>query len=362
MINPLLTILSGAAYVSIIFVGAYLSINGKMTIGTIQTFLLYIRQLTQPLNSITNLYSQIQTAFASAERIFEILDASKEIDNGTENRQTLSGAFTIENVNFGYDENTPILENFSLRIEPSQKIGIVGETGSGKTSIINMLMRFYPYSSGSIKIDDVDIKDYSLECLRSNISLVPQDTFFYTDTIRNNLLYSSENKYANESKYSNDSKYVSNNKENEKKNENDNEHENERLNYAAKSANAYNFIMQLPEQYETPLTTEASNISVGQRQLLALTRAFIKNAPILILDEATANIDTLTEMQIQNAILSLMENRTCIVIAHRLSTIVNMDKIIVLSKGKIIEVGNHEELMQKKGHYYSLYMYQVEQH
>ncbi len=331
-IFPLLMILSGVTYIVILFIGSIMTLKGIITIGTIQTFLLYIRQITQPLNSITSLYAQIQTALASAERFFEIYDAASEVDNGTLAIERVRGDIEIKNIDFSYDSDKVILENFNLNVKKGQKIAIVGETGSGKTSIINMIMRFYPFSSGSITLDNTNLTDYTLESLRANIALVPQDTFFFSGSVRQNILYGAT---------------IASDISSEKLEES--------IINAALCANAHDFIMQLPEKYDTILSAEASNISVGQKQLLALTRAFMKDAPIIILDEATANIDTLTEMHIQNAILSLMENRTCFVIAHRLSTIVNMDMIIVLDKGKIVESGTHEELLKQKGYYFNLY-------
>ncbi len=353
-VNPLLMVLSGVSYIAVVFIGAIMVINGRITIGTIQTFLLYIRQITQPLNNITSLYAQIQTALASAERFFEIYDAVPEEDYGTVQVGRVQGEIEINDVHFSYftaerkaedfdkrvfnkeqniEKSSPktVLKDFNLHIKAGQKIAIVGETGSGKTSIINMIMRFYPFQSGTIKLDNTNLENYTLESLRKNIALVPQDTFFFSGTIRDNILYTQDTSTCND------------------------ESTEQRIIDAAKCANAHDFIMQLPEQYDTILSSEAGNLSAGQKQLLALTRAFMKDAPILILDEATANIDTLTEMQIQKAILSLMENRTCLVIAHRLSTVVNMDKIIVLDKGKIVESGNHEELLACKGHYFNLY-------
>lgn len=382
-VNPLLMLLSGITYVVVVFVGSILTIKGLLTIGAIQTFLLYIRQITMPLNSMASTYAQIQTAFASAERFFAIYDAEQEEDLGSQNPSNMQGDIELSNISFAYpfklkeqeaidltspkfkqkfgsrkkdfgppspinlQEELPrkgkikkeekplknVLEDFNLHIKAGQKIAIVGETGCGKTSIINLITRFYTFQKGSLKIDGLAINEYSLEALRRNIALVLQDPFFFSGTIRDNILYSLDKETMHK----------------------DASQQEEAMINAAKSANAHDFIIQLPENYDTVLSVDANNISAGQKQLLALTRAFMKNSPILILDEATAHIDTLTEMQIQKAILNLMENRTCIVIAHRLSTIINMDCIVMLDKGKIIEMGTHEELLNMKGKYYSLY-------
>lgn len=380
-VNPLLMILSGITYIIIVFVGAIMAIQGSITIGSIQAFLLYIRQITMPLNGIASTYTQIQTAFASAERFFAIYDALEEENKGTKNPEKLLGEIEMIDLSFAYpfklkvqeetsflrkklkgkfnkgpglgpvpdrkfheemvvNEEIPstkevknVLEDFNLRINAGQKIAIVGETGSGKTSIINLITRFYSFQKGILKIDNIPIEEYELKTLRKNIAIVLQDPFFFSGTIRDNILYSLDKEEIIVHKKELENKMIE----------------------AAKSANAHDFIMQLPNGYDTELLVDANNISTGQKQLLALTRAFMKDAPILILDEATANIDTLTEMQIQKAILSLMKNRTCIVIAHRLSTIINMDFIILLDKGKIVEIGKHEQLLEMKGKYNDLY-------
>ncbi len=341
MINPLMGLSAGFAYLIVAYTGAKLAISEIITIGTIQVFLLYVRQISQPLNGITSLYAQIQTALAGAERVFTLLDSTKEVNKGNkkfvekseENKSV--GNINLNNVNFSYSEEKQVLTDFSLSIKSGQKIAIVGETGSGKTSIINILMRFYPIQSGEILIDNVNINDYDLQNFREHIALVPQDAFLFSESIRNNIqyFYVDKNKYTQEEL---DKKMIE----------------------ASKATNAHDFIMQLPEQYDTILSSEGTNLSIGQKQLIALTRTFMQDSPILIMDEATANIDTLTEMHIQNAVFQLMKDRTCIIIAHRLSTIIRMDSIFVLDKGKIIEQGSHKELLEKKSAYYNLYMSQ----
>lgn len=325
LVNPLLAIMSGLTYVAVALIGSILVINNSISIGVIQTFLLYIRQLTAPLNGLTSMYTQIQSAFAAANRIFDILDAAKEKVEGEKYDHALSASIDIKGLSFSYKPNQPVLEDFSLHINEGEKIAIVGETGSGKTSLINVLMRFYPYAEGEITLGNKSLNDYDLHYLRKNIALVLQDPFIFSGTIKENIAYGCGPKTDEE------------------------------IIEAAKSANAHDFIMQLPENYDTVIGNEGSSVSVGQRQLICLARTFIKNAPILILDEATANIDTLTEIHIQNAIFKLMEKKTCIVIAHRLSTIVSMDRVIVLDKGKIVEEGCHESLLALNGVYHKLY-------
>ncbi len=325
LINPMLSILSGFTYVIIAITGAILAIKGNLSLGTIQTFLLYIKQLTLPLNGLSSLYGQIQTALAGAERVFDIIDATKEREGGVIPTTPLKGDIEISHLNFGYTKDKLVLEDFSLSIKNKEKIAIVGKTGSGKTSIINFLLSFYPYESGDVTIDNREINSYDLGWLRKNIAHVQQEPFIFTGTVKENICYGKINASEDE------------------------------MIQAAKSANVHDFIMQLPQKYETMITTDGGSLSVGQKQLICLARTFLMDAPILILDEATANVDTLTEMYIQDAILKLMDNKTCIVIAHRLSTIIRMNRIIVLDDGKIAESGTHAELLNQQGKYFELY-------
>ncbi len=330
LMNPILSILSGFTYIAIALFGAYLAINGKISIGVIQTFLLYIRQLTMPLNGIANQYGQIQTALAGAERVFEVLDAHKERSKGIIPDSKLAGDIIISDLNFGYSEDKNVLENFNLHIKAQEKIAIVGKTGSGKTSIINVLLNFYPYKSGSVKINNYESNELDLAYLRKNIALVQQEPFVFSGSFKDNICYGKQGASYDE------------------------------MVRAAKSANVHDFIMQLPQKYDTIIKADGAGLSVGQKQLVCLARTFLMDAPFLILDEATANVDTLTEMHIQDAILKLMQNKTCIVIAHRLSTIIRMNRIIVLDDGKIVESGTHEELLAKGEKYFNLYNSSIE--
>ncbi len=380
IVNPLLNVLSGFTYIAVLVAGMYMLLQESISLGVIQLFLMYVRTLNYPLNNITSLYAQIQTAYAGADRLFDLLEEEKEaIFVASQNEKSIAeGEIEFINMNFGYmteeknketdkeekrskeykrntsvkvrkaeikQEYKLVLEDFNLKIAKNEKVALVGETGSGKTSIINAFMRFYPYQSGQIKLDGKNIEDYDLTLYRKAISLVAQEPFLMSESIAANI------------SYPNSSLEMSPKKQEKKEEKNKGQ---EALEFAAKNANAADFINKLPEKYNTMLSSEGKNLSLGQKQLLCLARAFMKDAPILIMDEATANVDTLTEMQIQEAIFKLMANKTCIVIAHRLSTIIKMDRIVVLEKGKIVEMGTHEELLAKKAAYYDLYTYQLQ--
>lgn len=279
-------------------------------------------KFTEPLENISSIIPQLQAGTASAERIFEFLD--REEENPSEMKfETFNNEITFDNISFGYTEDKKIIDNFSLTVKKGEKIAIIGETGSGKTTLIKLLTRLYDVDSGEIKIDGININEYDKNSLRSFMGMVLQETWVFSDTIKENIRYG--NLDATD----------------------------EELIAASKKANADNFIRQLPEGYETILTEDGDNISQGQKQLLTIARAIISNKEILILDEATSNVDTRTELLIQEALDNLMENKTSFVVAHRLSTVRNADKIIVLGKGRVIEQGNHEELLAKKGYYYN---------
>jgi ATP-binding cassette subfamily B protein len=292
----------------------------------------YAKQFSRPINEIAQIYGQLQTAIAGAERVFIILDEKNEEMSGKplnvdDNGNSLAEV-TFKNVNFSYEKGKPVIRDFNLKVPSGKKVALVGATGSGKTTIVNLLMRFYDIDSGEIFINDQNINDISRDSLRKSVAIVLQDTVLFTDTIKNNLKYSNENATDND------------------------------IEKAVEMSRCKKMINALPEGFETILTGAGENISQGQRQLLAIARAFVANPQILILDEATSNVDTRTEKAIQNAMQLVMQNRTSIVIAHRLSTIRDSDIIVVMDKGEIVESGNHEELLSKKGKYYELYMTQ----
>ena len=334
LMGPIMNFLGNLQYVLLAITGgvlmvkfSHLPIGAAMTPGRIQSMLLYSKKFTHPVNMIANQYSTIMTALAGAERIFAIMDEPNEVNEGkTEmSEKRMGGKIEFKNIHFGYVPEKTVLKNFSLSVTPGQKIAIVGATGSGKTTIINLLMRFYEPQSGSITIDGVDIRDIPKEQLRDHIGIVLQDTVLWNDTIENNILYG--NAAATH----------------------------EDVLEAAKTAMANRFTERLPEGYETVLAEGGSNLSQGQRQLLAIARAVLDDPRILLLDEATSSVDTRTEMNIQKALINLMRGRTSFIIAHRLSTIRDADVIIVLKDGVIAEAGNHETLIKQGGEYSALY-------
>ena len=330
LMGPVMNIIGNMNYLLIAGVGGYLAVNNIITIGIIQAFLIYSKQFTRPINEIANQYAQIQTAIAGAERIFEIMDNGSETDNGTVNiaGDSVHGALEFNNVFFSYTGKEQVLKDFNLSVESGRKIAIVGATGAGKTTVVNLLTRFYDIDKGEILLDNVNINDITKKSLRDSISIVLQDTVLFSDTIENNIRYGRENA------------------------------SNEDIIKAAQTANAHVFIDRLPDGYNTVISESGNNLSIGQRQLLAIARAVLANPKILILDEATSSIDTRTEMQIQEAMLKLMKNRTSLIIAHRLSTIRDADKIVVVDDGRITESGSHEELISKRGCYFKLYQKQ----
>ena len=295
--------------------------------GTIQAFILYSKQFSRPINEIANQFANIQTAIAGAERIFEVMDADKETDEGKADFEVenVKGDINFKHIDFSYVPEKQVLKDLDLEVKAGQKIAIVGATGSGKTTIVNLLTRFYPVDSGEITIDGQSIYDIPKDKLRRSIAIVLQDTVLFKDTIEENIRYGRENATLDEIKA------------------------------AAKFANADEFIERLSEGYDTVLAEGGSNLSQGQRQLLNIARAALSKAPILVLDEATSSVDTRTEKHINEGMDALMEDRTTFVIAHRLSTIRNADAIMVLENGEIIERGTHEELLEKKGRYFELY-------
>lgn len=325
--NPSTRFVNGIVYAAVGVIGALLAIKGKLTIGDISCFLSYANQYTKPFNEISGVVTELQTAFASAKRVFNLLD---ELPETPEDKDAISlvkadGYLEINNVNFSYSENKKLIENLNLKVKPGNRIAIVGPTGCGKTTIINLLMRFYDVTSGEIKVDNTNITHLTREGLRRNFGMVLQDTWLYSGTVKENIAYGKVDATDEE------------------------------IIEAAKAAHAHNFIMRLPNGYDTLINDDGSNISQGQKQLLCIARVMLTKPPMLILDEATSSIDTRTEIYIQKAFDKMMEGRTSFIVAHRLSTIKEADLILVMNAGKIIEQGKHEQLLAANGFYANLY-------
>lgn len=328
VMGPVMNCIGNIGFVIIAVFGGYFSMNGLISVGVISAFIVYAKQFSRPINEIAQIYGQLQTAVAGAERGFAVLDEETEDKSGVTLETGEKAAVTFQNVCFSYEPGTPVIRNFTLTVPKGRKVALVGATGSGKTTIVNLLMRFYDIESGEIRINGQDIRDVSRESLRRNVAIVLQDTVLFSDTVRNNLKYGNDNAAE------------------------------EQLKAAVEMSQCRDMIGLLPQGYDTVLTGSGANISQGQRQLLAIARAFVADPKILILDEATSNVDTRTEKAIQDAMHSIMQGRTSIVIAHRLSTIRDSDLIVVMERGEIAESGSHEELLAKKGRYYELYMTQ----
>lgn len=326
--GPVMNVINNISFVIIAAFGGYFAINHIISIGVISAFIVYAKQFGRPIDELAQIYGQIQTAIAGAERVFAVMDEPLEDKSGDKNMDKLEGVIKFKDVNFSYTKDKQVLYDFNLEVKAGQKVALVGSTGSGKTTVVNLLMRFYDVDSGEILIDDVNIKDIDCATLRKNTAIVLQDTVLFADTIKNNLKYSNE-AATDEQMYA-----------------------------AAAMSNCDTMINKMPLKYDTELMAEGENISQGQRQLLSIARAFLAQPKILILDEATSNVDTRTEKHIQDAMLKLMENRTSLIVAHRLSTIQDADIIVVMDEGHIVEAGNHKELLNKMGRYYKLYMTQ----
>jgi len=327
LLMPIMNIISNSGYVAIAVLGGKFAIEGKINIGDIQAFMQYMNQFTQPITQTANISNIFQSMAASAERVFEFLNEAEEKESAKEFKEikNVKGNIKFENVKFGYNHDRVIIKGFSADIKAGQKIAIVGPTGAGKTTMVNLLMRFYDIDSGSIKIDGVDIKDMRREDVRKLFGMVLQDTWLFNGTIKENIAYAKPDATEDE------------------------------IIEAAKSAYADHFIRTLPEGYDTVINEEADNISQGEKQLLTIARAMLANPPMLILDEATSSVDTRTELLIQKAMDKLTKGRTTFVIAHRLSTIKNADLILVMNYGNIVEKGKHQQLLEKNGFYASLY-------
>lgn len=325
--GPINNFINNISYLIISVVGGYLILKGSaITVGIVFSFLLYMRNFTRPINEIMNLFNTIQSALAGAERVFEVIDEEKENDKDDAiDIDNIEGHVELKDVTFSYTNGKEILKNVSLEAKKGEVIAIVGPTGAGKTTIVNLLTKFYNIDSGKILIDGKNIDEITRESLRKMVAMVLQDTYLFSETVSENIRYGRL------------------------------EASDEEVIEAAKMADAHHFIKQLPQGYDTVLADNGGNLSQGQRQLLAIARAILSNASILILDEATSSIDTRTEVLIQNAMLKLMEGKTTFVIAHRLSTIKNADKILALKDGEIIESGTHDELLAKEGFYANLY-------
>ncbi len=326
LIKPILKFVNNIVYVFICVIGALLVTRGAIGVGGIQAFIQYIRQFSQPITQVSSIANVIQSTVASAERVFEILDDEEEwVSANVKTMPSAKGSVSFQSVDFGYQKDAPLIKEMTVNVEQGQKVAIVGPTGAGKTTLINLLMRFYEIDKGKITIDGVDIRDVKRGELRSLFGMVLQDTWLFNGTIRDNIAYGRENATEGE------------------------------VIQAAEAAHADYFIRTLPEGYDTVLNEEASNISQGQKQLLTIARAIITDPAILVLDEATSSVDTRTESHIQQAMSELMEGRTSFIIAHRLSTIKDADTILVMDKGSVIEQGAHDELLAKDGFYAELY-------
>jgi ATP-binding cassette subfamily B protein len=332
IMQPLMGFIGNLGYVAVCVVGGAMALNGKISFGVIVAFMMYVLYFTQPLSQIAQAMQSLQSAAAAGERVFEFLEAEEMADESdkTAKLENVKGSVEFDHVKFGYDDSKVIIHDFSAKAKPGQKIAIVGPTGAGKTTLVNLLMRFYELQGGDIKIDGISTKDIKREDVHSQFCMVLQDTWLFEGTVRENLVYCGEN--------------VSD----------------EQITKACKAVGLDHYIRTLPNGYDTVLNDQV-NLSQGQKQQLTIARAMIADKPMLILDEATSSVDTRTEQQIQNAMDMLMENRTSFVIAHRLSTIKNADLILVLKDGDIIESGTHEELLDKNGFYAELYNSQFEQ-
>lgn len=323
--GPVMNVINNIGFVIIAAFGGYFAITGRISVGVISAFIVYAKQFGRPIDELAQVYGQIQTAIAGMERVFAVMDEPDEDRSGEATMVDAGGNIEFRDINFSYTPDKQVIHDFNLSVRAGHKVALVGATGSGKTTVVNLLIRFYNVDSGAILIDGRDIRDIDCDELRRNTAIVLQDTVLFRDTVRNNICYSNENATD------------------------------EQLHEAARMSNADRMIRHLPDGYDTVLDTGGGNLSQGQRQLISIARAFLANPKILILDEATSSVDTRTEKHIQDAMVKLMAGRTSLIIAHRLSTIQDADFIVVMDGGTIVESGNHEELMALGGRYKSLY-------
>lgn len=327
---PIMNVINNLGFAVVAVIGGILAVKGMVTIGVIASFITYSRQFVRPLNDLANIFNILQSGVAGAERVFEVLDEKEETSDieGAISLENPKGHVVFEDVSFGYRADVPILKNISFEAMVGESTALVGPTGAGKTTIVNLLTRFYDVTNGRILLDGVDIREYTRDSLRKCFGFVLQDTYLFSGTIKENIKYGKPDA------------------------------SDEEVERAAKMANADAFIKRLPNQYDTELSENGGNLSQGQRQLLAIARVILARPSLLILDEATSSIDTRTEIHIQEALLALMENRTSFIIAHRLNTIRDADNIMVIDQGKILEQGSHDELMGQKGRYYQMFFNQ----
>jgi ATP-binding cassette subfamily B protein len=324
---PATTFVGNLNYVAIAVIGGVRVASGTMSLGDVQAFIQYSRQFTWPIAQTASIANVMQSAVASAERVFELLDEAEEkADEVAPKRLAdVTGNITLRDVSFRYDADTPLIDDLNLDVKPGQTVAIVGPTGAGKTTLVNLLLRFYEIDSGTISVDGIDIRDVTRDNLRRTFGMVLQDAWLFGGTIRENIAYGREDATEDE------------------------------IQAAARAANVDHFVRTLPDGYDTVLNDDASNVSQGEKQLLTIARAFLADPQVLILDEATSSVDTRTEVMIQKAMSELMKNRTSFVIAHRLSTIRDADTILVMDQGHIIEQGTHPELLAAEGFYADLY-------
>ena len=329
---PAVEFLSAFGLALVVFVGGSLVLDSALEVGILVAFALYIQRFFEPVLNLTMQYGSLQRAMASGSRIFELMDVESDVVDrpGSTNVETVSGDVRFEGVGFHYVEDEPVLQGVDLHVPAGQTVALVGPTGAGKTTIVSLLMRFYDVTEGRVLLDGVDIRDISLDSLSSQMSIVPQEPYLFSGTVRDNIRY------------------------------NRTEATDEEVVRAATAVGAHDFIMKMEHGFDTPLQERGGNLSLGQRQLISFARALVANPRVLLLDEATANIDTYTEMLIQRALDELLRGRTAIVIAHRLSTIRNADRIVVLDQGRVVEEGRHADLLELGGLYYRLHSYSIE--